>query len=1186
MKMRTKSRRNGFALVVTVSMMVLLTIVVVATLSLSTVTLRSVDRDAAQAVARANARLALVLAVGKLQEAAGPDQRVTATAGFDSTGSANPQWTGVWNAEPGKKNDKPVWLVSGKSDPNPGGTFNDSNSALLASPPSSDASRKELRAEWVQVSGRKTDGRFAYWVGDEGVKARVDINRPDEKETDGLNLVRNLELSQSPLEPGLSSIGGEGKAIWAKFDPKAEGAPDKSLLASMGTLALAAGDSSGMKKHEIERHFLHDLTIGGFGLPVNVRDGGLKADLSTVFDRSQESKGYFKELFGATGSDVTKNGYTIQDFSVSDKNKFFLSPSLAATKAVGPNWGILWNYARQWQQVRSESQVPVIDVSPSADTPTRNPAFPPYDLFGTGENNQDRQHTSSGLTPILAKLQIGFSIRAVPAEDQKGKIQLLMKPVVGLWNPHNVTLQARSYEIDWGLYPYFRFGAGTTKGNANGQVWSMWLRDHWGLRDSAESTSTGVSHKYMVMITPQADFKPGEFRLFSVSGTPNLEKENQLKPGWNEGGVFVIDMIADPKTSNNIGTGVGGAGQIVKRPLKEVVWIGDFFLEDTQHPDTITRYGGRIKKDDPGTWFTLKSRGTNPVQYVNRSPGLWSGGLAYKDAKIPVPEQIKSGWDGHSTTTKPAPTVTSLINTPQDIGTWSFNIRQSAEIKEVGQGLRGWVDANPRALVTNPRWDGSGIDSSNKRSGWHFSSQYMGGAHGMPESALVGDRQGGNRGLISEHGQPPPEPQTGPDLGRYQGLGGPTDKASGGQPNVVLFDVPRSPLVSLGQFQHAQLARYSFEPGFVVGNSYANPRVPLDGVISNNFGGVTGLRIADISYEVNEKLWDDFYFSTMGLDYLGSSGGSLKSAYPLETSRLANPRMVFQPLLGDKDVDAILADAGAKAPRAISARMMTEGAFNVNSTSLTAWKAILSSMAASDLPVVDVKSGQLKGRWETKAGIRFNRFGHPATSSSYKKGDSVKTDGFWLGWREISADELDELAKAIVEEVKERGPFRSMAEFVNRDLKGTPEQQKKGALQAAIDRSINNSIPSGEGGVGEVSTQPVGAQYSAAISGENQAAGNPGYLQQGDILQSLGPILQVRSDYFRIRTYGDARDSKGRIIAKAWCEAFVQRTPEYVDNKNKPEANKRDGGTLSPANEKFGRRFRIVSFRWLSPSEI
>ena len=87
---------SGFALVATVSMMVLMTLIAVGMLSLSTIEQRSSGGGANEAdrTARANARMALMIALGELQKAAGPDQRVTATASI--LGSAdNPYATGT-----------------------------------------------------------------------------------------------------------------------------------------------------------------------------------------------------------------------------------------------------------------------------------------------------------------------------------------------------------------------------------------------------------------------------------------------------------------------------------------------------------------------------------------------------------------------------------------------------------------------------------------------------------------------------------------------------------------------------------------------------------------------------------------------------------------------------------------------------------------------------------------------------------------------------------------------------------------------------------------------------------------------------------------------------------------------------------------------------------------------------------
>ena len=91
------------------------------------------------------------------------------------------------------------------------------------------------------------------------------------------------------------------------------------------------------------------------------------------------------------------------------------------------------------------------------------------------------------------------------------------------------------------------------------------------------------------------------------------------------------------------------------------------------------------------------------------------------------------------------------------------------------------------------------------------------------------------------------------------------------------------------------------------------------------------------------------------------------------------------------------------------------------------------------------------------------------------------------------------------------------------------------------------------------------------------------------MLTAIGSQINVRSDTFLIRTYGDARDASGKIIATAWCEAVVQRLPEYVDLRDQPQAQNGwpiSTKQLTPANTQFGRRFEIRSFRWLKAQEV
>ena len=121
-------RPRGFALVVTLSLLILLTVIAVGLLSLSAVSLRSSSHGMAQSEAQANARLALMIAIGELQKQLGPDQRISVTAdqriqsGGDgsvtSSAPGNRQWTGVFESWPATSDIRPTpvfrnWLVSG-----------------------------------------------------------------------------------------------------------------------------------------------------------------------------------------------------------------------------------------------------------------------------------------------------------------------------------------------------------------------------------------------------------------------------------------------------------------------------------------------------------------------------------------------------------------------------------------------------------------------------------------------------------------------------------------------------------------------------------------------------------------------------------------------------------------------------------------------------------------------------------------------------------------------------------------------------------------------------------------------------------------------------------------------------------------------------------------------------------------
>jgi hypothetical protein len=1156
-------------------MMILLAMIAIGMLSLSSISLRSSTAQNAQAVARSNARLAMMIALGELQRNNGIDQSVSMSADVMTDGqSPNPHWVGTTNTVPANrtqdsKQSTVRWLVSGNN-PSPTATLsassalNQGNGLRLATFIDGNQQR-EILAPVVNINQKSVNGRYAYYISDEGAKARVNLERPVAAP---LNTRDRIVRASSPMENGLTHINAQD---WQKFAPLPIGSISKNSLISMPTAAIAAENPN------LPRQYFNDVTVGGFGLPVNVDAGGMKADLSLIFDRSQNGKNYGSTYFGATANVASANGVTNANFAVGNSNLFYLSENISRNRqgGVGPNWGNLWNYAIMWQNVASQ-QIPAVQANPQPDADMRFKNWIPYTGHdGGGAFLRDVQHTNSPITPVISHFQMGFRFNSVivpgtnPVQYQA---QIVIQPVIGIWNPYNVKMSTTSFLFEWALYPYFEF-AFTTPTNSTQQRNQMWMREVWntggGPLIPIDAPGMRGGGKYIGLQTPAVDLQPGEFRLFSVQSETDMGTSTAARPlvsGWSERGGYRVNL----RTST---------GDNLRLPVGSRLWFERIFLQDTQFAETQTRpqFAGLDINKLSSVWFGLKSTGA----ILSRTTEVWNGGNDPSSVgPVTVPEPIEPR--ANRVKYRIEDVANGTVN--PHIGTWAFNLRTTnqVELPDQPQTLRGWIDSNPRALVSNSRWDGSNV-SNGGRSGWHTSSQYI-GAHSRPGQG-IGDGKGGNRGLLSEAGSAISEPEVNRAGGRYQGYGGASNTLAGGKNNVIVYDVPQEPLVSVGQFQHANLGRYNFDPGFVLGNSYASPRVPLNAITNQNFNGLPGFNMVDISYDVNRRVWDSVFFSTLGADYLNSNGSSLNRFFDLKRltsgeQRLPNPRMVFSPLRGDVSVDGIIGAAAERAPEAIASRIRIAGAFNVNSTSKNAWKAVLSSMSSSELPVLNPQSGNVS--WVNNGGIRFNRFGRTITQVPYTTGMAGDSDSFWQGWRSLTETELDQLATEIVSEVKARGPFRSMAEFVNRNPFSTrTADQLKGPLQAALDRTINAAYPST---VGEPSFQPAGTQFSSAINGENSAAGNASYLLQGDLLQSLAPILQVRSDYFRIRTCGEALDASGNIIARAWCETFVQRGSPYIDPR---DAVFRNPTTITAdPNRVFGRKFEIVSFRWLNSNEI
>ncbi len=107
-----RDARRGIALLVTIILLVFLVLIVVALSSLVRVETQIAINTDYVAQARQNALYGANLALGRLQETAGPDRRVTARSDIAGNNPHNSYLTGVWD----ENGQLITWLVNGNED--------------------------------------------------------------------------------------------------------------------------------------------------------------------------------------------------------------------------------------------------------------------------------------------------------------------------------------------------------------------------------------------------------------------------------------------------------------------------------------------------------------------------------------------------------------------------------------------------------------------------------------------------------------------------------------------------------------------------------------------------------------------------------------------------------------------------------------------------------------------------------------------------------------------------------------------------------------------------------------------------------------------------------------------------------------------------------------------------------------
>jgi hypothetical protein len=1165
--LRQRRRGRGFALVVTLSLMMILIVVAVGLLTLSSISLRGSSHSLDHARARANARIALTLAIGELQKHAGADTRVTARA--DVLNEIHPPVLGVWKSwegtdhelldpyagrpkSPGdyaaaKKSRFLAWLTSV---PSTADTPPDTAESPPGTPPSlrkptlvgagsvgGEAARSKLQVHLTRtlMGTSKDKGAFAWWVGGENQKARL----------------------PKPYSPTNDTVSGW--AVHAKSHPVADPSVfrmdtvfDDAALAPK-SVSLRQADVFTAKKDglTVSSEFFHDLSAVSTGLLTNTATGGWRKDLSLLTENwsmlSTTGQPFFRV---EPGSDLLYNLPVSGGDYRPTRSLFYpwsgYRGSTSSTGAIYEHGAVSsWENLKDWATLYKSM--------PSNATTTSLPNSPPRSFRITSADPVDKFNFlhRARVIPVIARIQWVFSHWAAETSPGSGTFdpRLLATPVITLWNPYNVTLTSSSRIIIFisGMPNLFRFNVGGVQNNN----WNSLINSNYVALCPVPSLQYEINSEYT--------FRPGETMLFSPSGLPRLPNapgRMRMTPGYRNTGGHYFEL------QNDAGTKIAGlaGATIIKAAAKfdassgiNDVGVVRTSLDMQLLSSTVlaTHQAYRMTYDS-----TVAAEIYPPISNL---------------ASVSLTELTELA-DGSEMKVNPKPFLYTI-----------FGARSASRTY---LAAKGFVQSSPLVNYTamgsseagTIKWDYPGT-AHPVNAPFDFSYQ----AIASPDS-LLPNTDSANHGFIVTGFQ-----------------------SADGLSRCTIAELPTKPLQSLAELQNWNLRYenpippYSFN---TIGNSDATPLIPPDAVFNSGNAATGQLDLQhDDSYCANHLLFDDWFVSSI-------APKTAKFGQPAATETLQKtftdfvsdkdplPNRAYRPIPGDvataqttSGADSLFnTQANTKDSwQVIASRIEVEGMFNVNSTSVSAWRALLGNARNQKVPYTTASGSALSAQQDHA----FSRFSVAGDTEAKTPGSSgqFKTCAEFSGYRILDGPVLDRFAEEIVKQVRARGPFLSLSEFVNRQL-SSGNLALAGTIQAALnalekDLSINPYSVIQSGSNPSSSTPPssanTGYKFPAAAEGYN-AYGLPGWTRQADVLRPIAPILSARDDTFVIRAYGDARDPSGETItARATCEAVVRRVRDYVDPADAPDIT-----TLpkSATNRIFGRRFEIVSFRWLADGEI
>lgn len=1197
--------KRGFALIVTLSLMILLVIVAVGLLGLSAISLRASSQGQAKAQAQANARLALQLAIGELQRTMGPDMAVSATADSVVKAPPNPHLLGAWKSwrwipTPGgspsydqKQGQFHSWLVSGPVEeterlsyaekPEPSG----SNAVNLVGDPEAEEKDKQgvstlVMAEKVKTTGVNSKGAYAWSVFDESMKASIDIGEPENK---------------------LSS-GEEIASRSAPYRMRADAVSKTDLDSLREPVNLVSLDTASIKapSNEIRTRF-HHFTTGTMGLLTDTANGGPKVDLTQLFEPATLPNGVLT------------------------------SPTVYPTAFPSGTGSLLWAYMRDHYRKYKT-------VTSATGAAAYAPKGTDLQITPTGLNTSP---TTERLLPAIARLQILFSVvshhahisdrvsglnsQGVPlGNTNHAVIHLAYDPVITLVNPYDVSLDLTKLRIRiWDPPVGFRFtkidnatnirvpfrSGSEFQGLARYQIKSE--RDSYARRCFTLVLSDGTQASSASTLK----LKPGEVKVFSPRVETNWSWGMEVG-----GGDYSPRSFFDWRQESNFGNVDNRTASGIGQWGVECVpgWVTKAGLQ-TDHLGYAARDAGTLYPFEVGKGWVggfVSLRLTDSVK-VEARPTVTSGGSA-NHFQVDILAGLNSPNAGSNVSSDLSNADVSPDRLRSYIFTFSSPSSASATAK-LGDDISQEIAAIPSSSIVSREFLTSQIlqapsvqtvggkkpfamldmtarttrdDLTDNKPYLYNNYVVEGGRQDTAQVGLSNQSYDLRFTEISSFANFPDGVSIDPTTNRgYFGSTG----GSSGSSFVQTYHVPLAPSASLGDMVHGNLAPSSMLPRVVhpLGNSRAHPLISSSAVS-------VGTSMMDHSYLLNDALWDKYFFSSLTA-YAGGAapsrgfGAVLTGAIDGSAPAL-NARM--RPVVSSSDAkdlaDKIESLNPADRALQISRYFGVSGPFNLNSTSVEAWVAVLSSLKDREINGLSLRTPAAAngGTLATASYSSTNQV--PFVRSSRPLSGSSETGAYrWAAFRALDDNQIRDLAEQIVKQIKARGdkdkaPPLSLGEYVNRRIGSSGDVHSlAGLLQTAIDESkINDSVKSLDSktlNFGSTTTKRRQGVKTPEVMNGNSVEGAPSMITQGDLMQGLAAVATVRGDTFKVRAYGESLSPDGKTVqASAWCEAVVQRIPEYVSTEDEPQIAAKD--LKSEANKNFGRRFVVVAFRWLSREEV